>query len=332
MAHAETPKPRIRVGQIGVGHAHATKLSVYRNSPDYEVVGIAEPDPQLRRRAETTAAYRGLPWMTPEELVRTPGLQAVLVETEVRHLLDTAEMCIDAGQHVHLDKPAGTSLPQFERILKNAERQGLMVQLGYMYRYSPGVILLREFLRQGWLGEIFEVDAVMSKVIDPVTRRQLAEFSGGTMFELGGHLVDLVVGILGAPEKVTPLIQHSSPIADDLNDNGLAMLAWPKANATIRSSAQEVDGFRRRHLVVCGTEGTFQIQPLDDPAVILTLAEPRGEYVAGTHTISLPKFHRYVADAADMARIIRGEKPSDFSYEHERIVQRTLLQCSNMPV
>ena len=32
----------IRVGQIGVGHGHATKLAVYRASPDYEVVGVVE--------------------------------------------------------------------------------------------------------------------------------------------------------------------------------------------------------------------------------------------------------------------------------------------------
>ena len=43
---------RIRIGQIGVGHGHATKLSVYRQSPEYEVVGIVEPDASLRARAE----------------------------------------------------------------------------------------------------------------------------------------------------------------------------------------------------------------------------------------------------------------------------------------
>src|SRR5947209_1775106 len=48
---AEANKPRIKIGQIGVGHAHATKLSVYRESPDYEVVGIVEPDKELRERA-----------------------------------------------------------------------------------------------------------------------------------------------------------------------------------------------------------------------------------------------------------------------------------------
>jgi hypothetical protein len=41
---SRTATPRIRIGQIGVGHAHANKLSVYRKSPDYEVVGIVEPN------------------------------------------------------------------------------------------------------------------------------------------------------------------------------------------------------------------------------------------------------------------------------------------------
>src|SRR5262245_35454406 len=48
---AEPNKPRIKIGQIGVGHAHANKLAVYRDSPDYEVVGIDEPDKELRERA-----------------------------------------------------------------------------------------------------------------------------------------------------------------------------------------------------------------------------------------------------------------------------------------
>jgi hypothetical protein len=47
---ADERKPRIKIGQIGVGHAHATKLGAYRKSADYEVVGIVEPDDALRKR------------------------------------------------------------------------------------------------------------------------------------------------------------------------------------------------------------------------------------------------------------------------------------------
>ena len=325
-------RERIKVGQIGVGHAHASKLSVYRASPDYEVVGIVEPDPVLRQRAEKQAVYQGLPWMTQEQLLQTPGLQAVLVETRVRDLLAAAKACVDAGKHVHLDKPAGESLATYRHILKQAEEKRLMVQMGYMFRYNPAIVLLRKFLADGWLGEVFEVHAVMSKVVGSGQRRELAEYPGGIMFELGCHILDLVIGILGKPDTVTSYARHSGKFDDGLVDNMLAVLTYPKATATVKSSAIEVEGGDRRHLVVCGTEGTFHIQPLDNPSARVALSGPRGGYKQGYQTITFPKYERYIDDAADMAKVIRGEKANEFSYEHDLTVQSTLLKASGLPL
>jgi predicted dehydrogenase len=320
----------IKIGQIGVGHAHAGKLSVYRQSADYEVVGIVEPDADLRKRAETQAAFKDLKWLTREQLLSTAGLQAVLVETRVCDLLDNAEACVAAGKHVNIDKPAGESLPQFKRILDAAAKQKLLVQMGYMYRYNPAVVLMRDMLKNGWLGDVFEVHTVMSKVVDPASRRELLRYPGGMMFELGCHVIDLVVGVLGKPTHVTSHAQHISKVDDKLLDNMLAVFDYPKATATVKSSAHEVEGFERRHLVVCGTEGTFHIQPLDNPSARVALSSARGEYKKGYQDVRFPKYTRYVADAADMARIIRGEKPSDFSYEHDLTVQETLLKACGL--
>ena len=85
-------------------------------------------------------------------------------------------------------------------------------------------------------------------------------------------------------------------------------------------------------VVVCGTEGTFHIQPLDNPSAIVTLSKPRGDYKQGRQEIKFPKYVRYVADAADMARIIRGEKQADFSAEHDLNVQRALLEACKLPL
>jgi predicted dehydrogenase len=322
--------PKIKIGQIGVGHPHASKLSVYRASPDYEVLGIVEPNKTLREQAQSQPAFRDLPWMTQEQLVSAPGLQAILVETEVRDLLSTAEACIAAGKHIHLDKPAGESLPQFERILATAKKQSLLVQMGYMYRYNPAILLLRKFLREGWLGDIFEIHTVMSKTLDAEDRKAQAQYRGGMMFELGCHILDLVIGVLGEPTEVAAFSQHASAQDDNLLDNMLAVLKYPKAIASVKSSAQEVDGGARRHFVVCGSGGTFHIQPLDDPSAHVTLKEKHADYPAGAQDIKFPKFTRYIADAADMAKIIRGEKPSDFSYDHDLSVQRTLLKACTL--
>ena len=329
--HVAVPdKPRIRIGQIGAGHAHANKLSVYRNSPDYEVVGVVEPNAELRKLAQSQELYRDLPWMTQEQLLNVPGLQAVLVETQVKDLLNVAAVCVSAGKHVHVDKPAGESLEQFARILESATKQKLLLQMGYMFRYNPGVVLLRDFLKRGWLGDVFEVHTVMSKIVDPASRRELATFPGGIMFELGCHVIDLVVGVLGKPTRVAAFPRRSGKFDDTLMDNMLAAFEYPRATATVKSSAIEVDGGQRRHLVVCGTEGTFHIQPLDNPSARVTLSESRDKYAKGYQEIQFPKYVRYVDDAADMAKIIRGEKESDFSPEHDLNVQTALMQACGL--
>jgi predicted dehydrogenase len=329
-APSHAAPPRIKVGQIGVGHGHASKLAVYRRSPDYEVVGVVEPDEALRKRAEGQAAFKDLKWMTREELLNAPGLQVVLVETRVKDLLDNAEAAVAAGKHVHMDKPAGESLPQYRRLLDAAAKQRLMAQMGYMYRYNPAVVLLREFLNRGWLGEVFEVHAVVSKVVDPAARKELGRYRGGILFELGCHVMDLVVGVLGKP---TVVVGHTQQVkgGDTLLDNMLAVLTYSKALATVKSSALEVEGFARRHFVVCGTEGTFHIQPLDSPAARVALSKPRGDYRKGYQDVTFPRFERYVADAADMARVIRAEKASDYPAGHDLAVQEALLKACGLP-
>ena len=93
---ARASSGKIKIGQIGIGHAHASgKMRSYRNSESFEVVGLVEEDPVLRARAERDPAYRDLPLMTREQLLNVSGLQAVAVETEVKDLLDHAEACVD---------------------------------------------------------------------------------------------------------------------------------------------------------------------------------------------------------------------------------------------
>ena len=325
---------KIKIGQIGTAHGHAAgKLNTYRKSPDYEVVGIVEQNLNLRKQAESQPEFRDLPWMTVEQLLNVPDLQAVAIETEPRFLLLYAETCIDAGKHVHLDKPAGESLLQFRRILDTAARRHLCVQMGYMYRYNPAIALMKDLVRKGFLGKPFEMHSVMSKVVDRENRLKHGEYAGGMMFELGCHLIDVVVDVLGAPVSVNPFYQHVGSSRDTLRDNMLAVLSYPKAIATVKSSAQEVDGGSRRHIVLCGTEGTIQIQPLDSPKTVrLTLSAERSKYQKGLQEVAMPSYERYVGDAADFAKVIRAEKMFDWSAMHDLAVQETVLRASGCPI
>lgn len=332
---AEQRKTKIKVGQIGTKHAHAGgKVATLRKfSDDFEVVGVVEPDKKQRDAVQDSAMYRGLPWMTEEQLLNTAGLQAVAVETEVCDLVPTAARCVAADQHVHLDKPAGESLPAFQKLLDEASRRKRVVQMGYMFRYNPAFQFLFQAVKDGWLGEIFEVHGVISKTVGDATRRQLAEYPGGSMFELGCHLIDPLVTILGKPAKVASLVRRTRSPEDELADNQLAVFEFEKATATIRSALVEVDGGRRRQFIVCGTQGTIEIKPIEPPHLTLTLDRPRGDFQRGTREVELPRLEgRYDGDFADLARVIRGEKQHDWPPAHDLAVHEAILLGSGLPL
>jgi predicted dehydrogenase len=329
-----SPGP-IKVGQIGTKHAHADgqMRTLLKYPEQFEVVGVVEPDAEEWERASRDAPYRGLKRLTEEELLATPGLQAVAVETEVRDLLPTAQRCVDAGLHIHLDKPAGESYPALEKLHATAADKALTIQMGYMYRYNPGFQFLFQAVRDGWLGEVFEIHAVMSKTLGTESRRGLAEYPGGSMFELGCHVIDPLLHIMGPPDRVSGFPRRTRPEQDDVADNGLAVLEYSRATATVRSAVIEVEGTKRRQFVVCGDQGTIVIRPLEPPHLELTLREPRGGFKKGTQAVELQKSPgRYDGAWLDLARVIRGEKTSDFSHEHDLAVQRTLLAACQLPL
>jgi len=326
---------RIKIGQIGVGHEHASgKMDALRRLSDhYEVVGVVEED---KPAWHAPNAYEGVERMTEEQLLTTPGLQAVAVETNNAELVPTATRCMERGLHMHMDKPGGESLEPFRQLLGGCEAQGLALQMGYMYRTNPAINLCFRALREGWLGDVFEVHAVMSRFDGDPYRQFLARFPGGAMFNFGSHLIDLVVAMLDRPENVVSIQKATRD--DGLNDNGLAVLEYPRATATIRSSVAEADGMKHRRLIVCGTKGTAEVYPLEYPSgryqtdplhVRLTLREDNPEYAAGTHVVDVGVMNdRYDDQLIELARVIDGEIENPYSYAHDLAVQETLLAAA----
>ncbi len=334
-AFAQAKPAKIKVGQIGTGHAHASgKLASMRKLSDiYEVVGVVEPDAKQREAALRDKAYEGVKWLTEEQLLNTKGLQAVAVETEVKDLLSTAERCIAAGKHIHLDKPAGEKFSHFKRIVDNARRQKLTIQMGYMLRYNPGLELCYRAAKEGWLGRVFSIEAAMSKALNPGTRNSLKAYPGGAMFELACHVLDSAIYILGKPQKVTAFNRSSSALDDGFLDNQYAVLEYPHATAIIHSALIEVGGEARRQFTVSGEQGTVEVRPLEAPKVRLSLDRAQGDFKKGWQDVPMPKTTgRYDGEFTDLAAVIRGEKEFAWSYDHDLHVQETLLQACGMKV
>jgi predicted dehydrogenase len=330
------PKERVKIGQLGIGHNHgAAKMETFRKlKDDYEVVGVVEPDPKWRKKREKEKAYKEVPWLTEEELFAVKGLKAVAVETDVPDLTATALRCVKAGLHVHVDKPGDESYKAFSALLDEAGKRGLAVQMAYMFRGNPAMQFCFKAVREGLLGRVHTIAADMSRYQSPEYHTWLSQFHGGNFYIFSCHLIDLIVTLMGEPERIAPFMRQTYPEKKTV-DSGVAVLEYPRALVTVRSAALEVEGEKRRHLVISGDKGTIELRPLEEPATVLrlTLKEDSGAYRKGTQTVDFPKMGgRYDNQLSEFARIVRGEIPNPYPLEHERLVQKCVLLASGVPL
>lgn len=319
---------RIRIGQIGLSHPHALgKLQAIRTLPDlYEIVGVCEPDPQKRKLIE------GLPFMEPDELVSSPGIQAVAIETAVPDLIASAELALNAGLHIHLDKPAGVDYKSFARIADIARSHNRIIQMGYMLRYNPAFKLMYQAVQLGWFGDILEINASMGKKADDSLRQELSQYPGGGFFELACHLLDSVIHMLGEPLEAKGYhIRSGLAQGDTFADNQLAVLQYPKSLVTLRCHHRDPFGFQNRKFQIIGSLGGMEIHPLESGRIQLFLDRPRGEWSQGIHSISLPDGGRsYAAEFKDLSHSIQTHSPLKWTLDHDLLVHKTLLSICHM--
>ena len=328
----------IKIAQIGMcRYIHGPQVfEALKNHPElFELVGYALVEDERETCAHRMQCFEGFRELTLEEILNDPTIEAVTVETDEIHLTQYAQMAVDAGKHVFMDKPGSPSLPAFERLIESVKKSGRVFQTGYMYRYNPLVSHAVQAAKNGELGTVYCTEAHMSRFEDREKRKWLADFRGGMMFYLGCHLIDLVLQIQGMPERVIPC--HTSTGIDGVEseDMTLAVLQYPHGVSIIRVAAVEVGGFARRQLVICGSKRTLEIKPLE------IIAPKRNEVWSaqtdrffdvrgkdrGEETVACEAFERYGVMMRAFAKAVRGEAENPYTPDYELQLFKLILQC-----
>ncbi len=333
----------IRMAQYGVQHGHAAgKAQAMRDNPDVELCGVFEPDATVRARAERQPAFADLRWYaSAAEMLSDAGTVAVAIEGRNDHSLGMAHEAVSAGKHIWFDKPAGDDWTAFQELVGIARRGGVMVQLGYMFRYQDGFARLAEWCRGGLLGNVYSIRAHMSTWIpeatDPpsaFTRGVVASHPGGILYDLGGHMLDQILWLLEdeRPARVTSFLRNDATASlPSLADNTVAVFEFARAMVVVEIAAMEVRPPARR-FEVYGVNGSAIIDPMEPATHIrLCLDAARDGYVAGAQTVPLSGMSRqrtYELELEAFTGAIRGERPPDRPLEHELLVQETLLRAT----
>jgi predicted dehydrogenase len=321
---------KIRVGMLGTGHSHFSgKLKAMMDSPDYEIAGVVESNADAKARLQKDPQYTAFKWMQEDEMLHDPSIHLIVVECRVWEALPWGKKVIVAGKHLHLEKPPGNEWQPFKQLVAEAERKKLLLQTGYVWRWNQGVNAAVEAAQKGWLGEVFMVRGTMNADRGPEERATEARYKGGGLFELSGHVIDRVVELMGRPKAVKSWLRHDTSVSDKLADNNLTVFEYDKALAVIAQAAKMSGSGDHRSFELIGTDGTFIVHPeANPPRMRVHMKKATGPYKAGWQEITLPPQPRFVGDFAELARALKTGKPLKLSYDHELLLQETLLRAS----
>ena len=326
---------KIKIAQIGTSkNSHGNDIfnCLKRNSDIFEIVGYNLPENEREKFPERVSVFEGYREMTLEEILNNPEIEAVTVETEEMYLTKYAQMAAEHKKHIHMEKPGGVVLADFERLIETVKNNKTVFHTGYMYRYNPYITELKEQIKNGELGDIISVEAQMNCIHPLEVRQWLGNFKGGMTFFLGCHLIDLIYSIQGSPKKIIPLNKCSHVGGVTAEDFGMVAFEYENGISFAKASAVEVGGFQRRQLVVTGTKKTVEIKPLEryvekEKLVTEKCVRENIDWNAITpKEVSIP-VDRYDSMLRSFAKMVCGEAENPWSYDYELSLYKCILKA-----
>ncbi|MGI6634663.1 MAG: Gfo/Idh/MocA family protein [Christensenellales bacterium] len=332
---------KIRIGQLGAMHDHAGDIiqTLKKMSNIYEIVGVAIPEEEIMLNPQL---YDGIPQMCVGELLECKNLQAITVETSEVNLSKYAKLAAERKLAVHMDKPGGIVLADFEHLIETVKRNNTVLHTGYMYRYNPAVMQLKKDIDRGKLGCIYSVEAHMNCFHNATKRQWLSQFPGGMMFFLGCHLIDMICYLQGFPIDVVPYTTPTGFDGVDADDFGFTVLRYTHGISFAKTCAAELGGFMRRQLVVCGEKGTVQLLPFEAPPDITKRTDlytgvrecfdlDGGWFYDGT-SYRTKLYDRYIPMMCAFASYVSGTQQNPFTPDYELALYRTIMRACSVIV
>ncbi len=125
----------INVGVIGTGSIGTHHARIFAGLDDVNFVGIVEADPV--KAAEISSRYGCRAFSSCKEMIGFVDAVSIAVPTTL-HFAIGMEM-LKHGKHIMVEKPVTTTLEEADLLIHEAEKRGLVFQVGHLERFNAGV-------------------------------------------------------------------------------------------------------------------------------------------------------------------------------------------------
>ena len=207
---------KVKLAIIGAGNIANAHLDAYKQVADVEIYAACDINPaRLNKTCDKYGIER-----------RYTDVDTMLSELPE---LDAADVCVwncnhaecsikalNAGLHVLCEKPMAYTAKEAEEMKAAAEKNGKLLMIGFVLRFSDDAKIAMDFIEKDYLGEIYYAKA-------QYVRRHgnpggwfgdKARSGGGPIIDLGVHVIDLTRYLMGNPKPVSVYAVASERLGD----------------------------------------------------------------------------------------------------------------------
>lgn len=288
--------PPLRVVLLGYGLAgrvfHAPLIGA---EPDLELIGVVTSDPE--RQAQARADLPGVAILETAEQAWTSGADVAVVATANSAHVPQATAALTAGMHVVVDKPLAGSASEAQALIDLASAQGRQLHVFQNRRWDSEILTARRAIDEGLVGTPHRLESRFERW-RPTPKggwreEGPAEDLPGLLYDLGAHLIDQALHLLGPVQRVFASVRRVRPAVTADDDTQIVLEHVSGALSIL--SVSSASAFAGPRLRLLGTGGGLWIDSLDTQEDALRAGRTPGDADWGTE--------------ADDALIVTGTEP-----------------------
>lgn len=248
----------IRLGVVGYGtggrHFHVPFIQA---AEGVELAGVVARSPGTVGAVQ--ADLPGVPIYPSLTAMLDAGVDAVTITTPPATRRDLVMEAVEARLHVIADKPFAPSSADAQALADAARAKGVTLAVYHNRRWDSDIRTLAKVMQDGGVGTPWRLHSRMD-FDDPATLEAGPE--GGLLRDLGSHVVDQAVWLLGPVTTVDAQLDMVN-LAEGPTDAGFTLTLRHESGAHSHISASKLNRLHCRELRLYGSNGSYVSQATD---------------------------------------------------------------------
>ncbi|KAJ2730308.1 hypothetical protein IW152_005343 [Coemansia sp. BCRC 34962] len=254
----------IKVGVVGFGmSARVFHCPLLASSADYHLAAIVERHGEHgKHHYPHVQIVKSL-----DDLLAIKEIELVVITTPNDTHFSYSRQVLLAGKNCVTEKPFSLTEAEARELAQTAQASGKVLSVFQNRRWDGDFLTLKALLRENVLGHVVEIESRFDRYRasrKPNAWREDSTFPGsGVLFDLGAHLFDQIIDLMGVPEYVMGTVRNERQIAGTPDDSFMVVLDYPTRNFKAVCRAGMLVRDRPPRFTMLGTRGTFTKLGLD---------------------------------------------------------------------